>query len=157
MGLQDKFGGIMSRLSVRVYTRMFAMILTVLAGTLACQAGSASVPAPAVDQPKAATAAKQTAVVAGGCFWGIQAVFQHVKGVLSATSGYAGGTVKNPDYEGVRSGRTRHAEGVQIGYDPSVDSYGELLRVFFSARLSPPEVNRRGPGNGSPHPSRTFR
>ncbi len=142
----------MSRASVRVSGMMFAMILTVLAGTLACQAGSgasAAVPAPAVDQPKAATAAKRTAVVAGGCFWGIQAVFQHVKGVVSATSGYAGGSGKNPDYETVSSGRTGHAESVQIVYDPSKVSYGELLRVFFSVALDPTEVNRQGPDEGT--------
>ena len=124
----------------RVSMRTVAMTLTVLAGVVACQAGSgaaAAVPAPAIDQPKAATAAKQTAVVAGGCFWGIQAVFQHVKGVVSATSGYAGGSVKNPDYQIVSSGRTGHAESVQIVYDPSVISYGELLRVFFSVALDP--------------------
>ncbi len=149
----------MSRASVRVSGMMFAMILTVLAGTLACQAGSgasAAVPAPAVDQPKAATAAKRTAVVAGGCFWGIQAVFQHVKGVVSATSGYAGGSVKNPDYETVSSGRTGHAESVQIVYDPSKVSYGELLRVFFSVALDPTEVNRQGPDEGTQYRSVIF-
>jgi peptide-methionine (S)-S-oxide reductase len=143
----------------RVSVRMFAMMLTVLAGTLACEAGSgssAAVPAPAVDQPKAATAAKQTAVVAGGCFWGIQAVFQHVKGVLSATSGYAGGSAKNPDYQMVSSGRTGHAESVQIVYDPSVVSYGELLRVFFSVALDPTEVNRQGPDEGTQYRSVIF-
>jgi peptide-methionine (S)-S-oxide reductase len=135
---------------------MFAMTLT-FAGTLACQAGaSGAVPAPAVDQPKAATAAKQTAVVAGGCFWGIQAVFQHVKGVLSATSGYAGGSVKNPDYETVSGGRTGHAESVQIVYDPSVVSYGDLLRVFFSVALDPTEVNRQGPDEGTQYRSVIF-
>ncbi len=113
-------------------------------------------PAPAVDQPKAATAAKRTAVVAGGCFWGIQAVFQHVKGVVSATSGYAGGSVKNPDYETVSSGRTGHAESVQIVYDPSKVSYGELLRVFFSVALDPTEVNRQGPDEGTQYRSVIF-
>jgi peptide-methionine (S)-S-oxide reductase len=136
---------------------MFAMALMFLMGTLACQAGANSaVPAPAVDQPKAAIAAKQTAVVAGGCFWGIQAVFQHVKGVLSATSGYAGGSVKNPDYEAVSSGRTGHAESVQIVFDPSVVSYGELLRVFFSVALDPTEVNRQGPDEGTQYRSVIF-
>jgi peptide-methionine (S)-S-oxide reductase len=135
---------------------MFAMLLILIAGTLACQAGaSGAVPAPAVDQPKADTA-KQTAVVAGGCFWGIQAVFQHVKGVLSATSGYAGGSVKNPDYEAVSSGRTGHAESVQIVFDPSVVSYGELLRVFFSVALDPTEVNRQGPDEGTQYRSVIF-
>src|SRR5216684_7157549 len=140
-------------------TRMVGMISIFLAGAMACQAGSGAtgtVPAPAVDQPKAATAAKQTATVAGGCFWGIQAVFQHVKGVLSATSGYAGGTVKNPDYETVSSGRTGHAESVEIVYDPSQVTYGELLRVFFSVAHDPTEVNRQGPDQGTQYRSVIF-
>jgi peptide-methionine (S)-S-oxide reductase len=145
----------MSRISVR----MFAMVLTVLAGTLACQAGSGTgvaVPAAAVDDAKVAAPGKQTAVVAGGCFWGIQAVFQHVKGVISATSGYSGGTVKNPDYETVSSGSTGHAESVQIVYDPSKVTYGELLRVFFSVALDPTEVNRQGPDEGTQYRSVIF-
>ena len=143
----------------RVSMRMFAMVLTVLAGTLACHAGSgatAAVPSPAVDEAKAAAAGKETVVVAGGCFWGIQAVFQHVKGVVSATSGYSGGTVKNPDYEAVSSGHTGHAESVQIVYDPSKITYGELLRVFFSVALDPTEVNRQGPDSGTQYRSVIF-
>jgi peptide-methionine (S)-S-oxide reductase len=141
----------------KVSVRMVAMMLTVLAGAVACRAGSgAAVPSPAVDEAKASAPAKQTAVVAGGCFWGIQAVFQHVKGVVSATSGYAGGSVKNPDYETVSSGRTGHAESVQIVYDPSKVSYGELLRVFFSVALDPTEVNRQGPDQGTQYRSVIF-
>jgi peptide-methionine (S)-S-oxide reductase len=143
----------MSRLSVR----MVAMMLTVLAGTLACRAGSgAAVPAPVVDEAKATAKGSETAVVAGGCFWGIQAVFQHVKGVHSATSGYSGGTVKNPDYEAVSSGDTGHAESVKIVYDPSQVTYGELLRVFFSVALDPTEVNRQGPDTGTQYRSVIF-
>jgi peptide-methionine (S)-S-oxide reductase len=145
----------MSRASVR----MVAMILTVLAGAVACRAGSgagAAVPPPAVDELKATAPGKQTAVVAGGCFWGIQAVFQHVKGVRSATSGYSGGSVKNPDYDTVSSGRTGHAESVQIVYDPSKVTYGELLRVFFSVALAPPELNRQGPDEGTQYRSVIF-
>jgi peptide-methionine (S)-S-oxide reductase len=137
--------------------RLTAMILTVLAGSVACQAGSATataVPAPAADEAR--TAKKETAVVAGGCFWGIQAVFQHVKGVLSATSGYSGGSVKNPDYEAVSSGQTGHAESVQIVYDPSKVTYGELLRVFFSVALDPTELNRQGPDEGTQYRSVIF-
>jgi peptide-methionine (S)-S-oxide reductase len=136
---------------------MVAMMLTVLAGTLACRAGSGvAVPAPVVDQAKATAKAKETAVVAGGCFWGIQAVFQHVKGVHNATSGYSGGTVKNPDYEAVSSGETGHAESVKIVYDPSQVTYGELLRVFFSVALDPTEVNRQGPDSGTQYRSVIF-
>jgi peptide-methionine (S)-S-oxide reductase len=141
----------------RVSMRMMAMMLTVLAGTLACQAGSgAAVPVPAADEVKATAKGKETAVVAGGCFWGIQAVFSHVKGVHSATSGYAGGTVKNPDYEAVSSGETGHAESVKIVYDPSKITYGELLRVFFSVALDPTEVNRQGPDSGTQYRSVVF-
>jgi peptide-methionine (S)-S-oxide reductase len=137
--------------------RMMAMILTVLAGVVACRAGSgAAVPSPAADEARAAAHAKETAVVAGGCFWGIQAVFQHVKGVVSATSGYSGGTMKNPDYETVSSGSTGHAESVQIIYDPSQVTYGELLRVFFSVALDPTEVNRQGPDEGTQYRSVIF-
>ncbi len=143
----------------RVSVRMVAMILTVLAVTVACQAGgeaSAAVPAPAVDEMKAAAKGKETAVVAGGCFWGIQAVFQHVKGVHTATSGYAGGTAKHPDYEMVSSGRTGHAESVEIVYDPTKVTYGELLRVFFSVALDPTELNRQGPDEGTQYRSAIF-
>jgi peptide-methionine (S)-S-oxide reductase len=137
--------------------RVSAMLLTVLAAAIACRAGSgAAVPAPAVDQPKAAASAKQTAIVAGGCFWGIQAVFQHVKGVISATSGYSGGSVNHPDYEMVSSGRTGHAESVKIIYDPSKVTYGELLRVFFSVAHDPTELNRQGPDEGTQYRSIIF-
>jgi peptide-methionine (S)-S-oxide reductase len=143
----------------RVSVRMVAMMVTVLAATLACRAGSgtsAPVPAPVVDEAQAAAKGKKTAVVAGGCFWGIQAVFSHVKGVHSATSGYAGGTVKDPDYEMVSSGRTGHAESVKIVYDPSKITYGELLRVFFSVALDPTELNRQGPDEGTQYRSVIF-
>jgi peptide-methionine (S)-S-oxide reductase len=114
------------------------------------------VPSPVVDEAKAEAKGKETAVVAGGCFWGIQAVFQHVKGVHSATAGYSGGTVKNPDYEMVSSGETGHAESVQIVYDPSQVTYGELLRVFFSVALDPTELNRQGPDRGTQYRSVIF-
>jgi peptide-methionine (S)-S-oxide reductase len=145
----------MSRASIRVV----AMMLTVLAGAVACRAGSgtsSAVPSPVADEVRATAPAQETAVVAGGCFWGIQAVFQHVKGVVSATSGYSGGRVKNPDYGAVSSGETGHAESVQIVYDPSQVTYGELLRVFFSVALDPTEVNRQGPDEGSQYRSVIF-
>jgi peptide-methionine (S)-S-oxide reductase len=136
---------------------MAAMVLTVLAGAMACRAGSgAPVPAPVVDEAKATSPQKETAVVAGGCFWGMQAVFQHVKGVRSATSGYAGGSAKDADYETVSSGRTGHAESVQIVYDPSKITYGELLRVFFSVAHDPTELNRQGPDEGTQYRSAIF-
>ena len=140
----------------RVSVRMVAMLLTVLAGAVACRAGGVVVPAPVVDEAKATAPGKETAVVAGGCFWGIQAVFQHVKGVRSATSGYAGGSAKTADYETVSSGRTGHAESVQIVYDPAKVTYGELLRVFFSVAHDPTELNRQGPDEGTQYRSVIF-
>src|SRR6202044_3657474 len=133
--------------------------LGLLIGATACNAkagAAAAVPAPAQDAKLTAVSGQQTAVVAGGCFWGIQAVFQHVKGVISATSGYSGGSVKNPEYEVVSSGETGHAESVQIVYDPSQVTYGELLRVFFSVALDPTEVNRQGPDEGTQYRSVIF-
>jgi len=137
--------------------RLFAIIVTMLMGNLACTAGSTGpVPAPVADEAKATAPGKETVVVAGGCFWGIQAVFQHVKGVISATSGYAGGNKKNPDYEEVSTGTTGHAESVQVVYDPSQVTLGELLRVFFSVAHDPTELNRQGPDEGTQYRSAIF-
>lgn len=117
---------------------------------------SIALPNPAVDAPLASTPRKQTAVLAGGCFWGIQAVFQHVKGVKEATSGYSGGSVASPDYEQVSSGNTGHAESVKITFDPSQVSYGQLLKVFFSVAHDPTELNRQGPDTGTQYRSVVF-
>ena len=123
-------------------------------------AGSAptitSLPDPAVDQPHAAAKGEQTIVLAGGCFWGVQAVFQHVKGVVSATSGYAGGTVASPSYEQVSSSNTGHAESVKIVFDSSQVSLGQLLKVFFSVAHDPTELNRQGPDVGTQYRSAVF-
>ncbi|HET7456938.1 MAG TPA: peptide-methionine (S)-S-oxide reductase MsrA [Gemmatimonadaceae bacterium] len=100
-------------------------------------------------------AAADTAVFAGGCFWGIEGVFEHLKGVTSATSGYAGGTVANPSYEQVSSGETGHAESVQVVYDPSQISYGQLLQIFFSVH-DPTLLNRQGPDVGTQYRSAVF-
>jgi peptide-methionine (S)-S-oxide reductase len=97
-----------------------------------------------------------TVVFAGGCFWGVQAVFQHTKGVVSATSGYSGGTVANPDYEQVSTGRTGHAEVVRVVYDPSRVSYQQLLTVFFTVAHDPTELNRQGPDVGTQYRSALF-
>jgi peptide-methionine (S)-S-oxide reductase len=138
---------------------IFLLFLVLLAGTVACTAGNASgfsVPGPTVDAAKAAKSGEQTAVVAGGCFWGIQAVFQHVKGVKSATSGYSGGDARTAQYEIVSTGETGHAESVKITYDPSQVTYGELLRVFFSVAHDPTELNRQGPDQGTQYRSVIF-
>lgn len=128
-----------------------------LKGAVAAHASdAAALPAPVVDAPLAAAKGEQTAVVAGGCFWGIQAVFQHVKGVIRATSGYSGGEAKTAEYEVVSSGRTGHAESVKITYDPSQVTYGQLLRVFFSVAHDPTEWNRQGPDDGTQYRSVVF-
>jgi peptide-methionine (S)-S-oxide reductase len=139
--------------------RLVLLLIGSLLITTACSARastSAPVPAPEVDAKLASTPAKQTAVVAGGCFWGIQAVFQHVKGVLTATSGYSGGNAKTAEYETVSTGQTGHAESVQIVYDPSQITFGELLRIFFSVAHDPTELNRQGPDEGTQYRSVIF-
>ena len=139
--------------------RLTGALLATTLGTFACTASARTatpVPAPAVDAPRAAVSGKQTIVVAGGCFWGIQAVFQHVKGVVSATSGYSGGSAKAADYEMVSTGTTGHAESVQVVYDPSQVTLGELLRVFFSVAHDPTELNRQGPDTGTQYRSVIF-
>lgn len=103
-----------------------------------------------------AQAARETAVLAGGCFWGVQNVFAHVKGVISATSGYAGGTAATADYETVSSGTTGHAESVKIVFDPRVVSYQQLLDVFFSVAHDPTQLNRQGPDVGAQYRSAVF-
>ena len=104
----------------------------------------------------ARAATLQTAVFAGGCFWGVEAVFEHVKGVKSVVSGYAGGTVVNPDYETVSNGRTGHAEVVKVTFDPAVVSYETLLAVFFTVAHNPTELNRQGPDVGTQYRSAIF-
>jgi peptide-methionine (S)-S-oxide reductase len=131
------------------------ILLVFVLGAAAC-AGNGAFPAPATDAPMAKAPSQQTAVVAGGCFWGLQAVFQHVKGVVSVTSGYAGGSSLTAHYEVVSTGATGHAESVQIVYDPSQVTYGELLRVFFSVAHDPTELNRQGPDEGTQYRSSIF-
>jgi peptide-methionine (S)-S-oxide reductase len=141
------------------YIRTALIVLTSLLAATACSAKSgtpAPVPAPNVDAKLAAASARQTAVVAGGCFWGIQAVFQHVKGVVSATSGYAGGSANTAQYETVSTGETGHAESVEIVYDASQITYGELLRIFFSVAHDPTQLNRQGPDEGTQYRSSIF-
>jgi peptide-methionine (S)-S-oxide reductase len=125
-------------------------------GSRAPETPKLPLPAPAADAPLATAKGQQTAVVAGGCFWGIQAVFEHLKGVPSATSGYAGGYVKSPSYESVSMGVTGHAESVSITYDPSQISYGQILMIFFSVAHDPTQWNRQGPDTGSQYRSVIF-
>jgi peptide-methionine (S)-S-oxide reductase len=116
---------------------------------------AALIAAPAVDSPKVAGPA-QTAVLSGGCFWGVQGVFEHVRGVRRVVSGYAGGAKSTAEYGNVSTGSTGHAESVQISFDPEQVSYGEILRVFFSVAHDPTQLNRQGPDVGSQYRSEIF-
>ena len=124
----------------------------------ACTAAESAVtlPPPAIDVPASSAKGLQTAVFAGGCFWGVEAVFRHVKGVSSAVSGYAGGAAKTADYEMVSTGTTGHAESVKVIYDPTKVSYGQLLTVFFSVAHDPTQLNRQGPDHGTQYRSAIF-
>jgi peptide-methionine (S)-S-oxide reductase len=125
---------------------------------LACNRAAASVtaiPDPALDETLRSTSQKQTIVLAGGCFWGVEAVFEHIKGVTDVRSGYAGGK-GSASYEEVSTGNTGYAESVQITYDPSKITYGKLLKVFFAVAHDPTEVNRQGPDTGTQYRSAIF-
>ncbi|MGH9573793.1 MAG: peptide-methionine (S)-S-oxide reductase MsrA [Candidatus Acidiferrales bacterium] len=122
----------------------------------AANGAGAPLPNPAADESPSSAAPSESVVFAGGCFWGIQAVFEHVKGVTKATSGYSGGTAKNPSYEEVSSGTTGHAESVEVVYDPTQITFGQLMRVFFSVALNPTELNRQGPDEGTQYRSVIF-
>jgi peptide-methionine (S)-S-oxide reductase len=142
--------------STRVLLRSLLILLGAFGPLTACVAERpVAIPTPALDNPKAA-GPPQTAVLAGGCFWGVQAVFQHLKGVQSALSGYAGGDRATAEYETVSTGETGHAESVQITFDPSVVSYGEILRVFFAVAHDPTQLNRQGPDTGTQYRSAIF-
>src|SRR5436305_2536095 len=119
-------------------------VLAALGFALFPASASATVPAPTVDEPVGRPGASETAVLAGGCFWGVQGVFQHVKGVSAAVSGYAGGDASTAQYETVETGTTGHAESVRISYDPSQVTFGQLLHVFFAVVHDPTELNRQG-------------
>ncbi|MFN8573508.1 MAG: peptide-methionine (S)-S-oxide reductase MsrA [Gemmatimonadaceae bacterium] len=116
----------------------------------------AALPAPLTGHGVAAVAGERVAYFAGGCFWGVEAVFEHLKGVKEAVSGYAGGKAKSPSYEEVSSGDTGHAESVRVVYDPSVISYEQLLQVFFSVAHDPTQLNRQGPDVGTQYRSIAF-
>jgi peptide-methionine (S)-S-oxide reductase len=143
------------------------MIRSVLRGVVACgvalaalaifvgRGASAAVLAPSAEVGRGLAVApgEEVAIFSGGCFWGVQAVFQHMIGVTSAVSGYTGGNVKNPGYEQVSTGTTGHAESVRVTFDPSKVSYADLLRVFFSVATDPTELNYQGPDHGTQYRS----
>lgn len=145
-------------------TRILRLILVVAASAvpllnvIGCGVVGAAtaLPDPKIDESPATVKGRETVVLAGGCFWGIQAVFEHVKGVTKATAGYSGGTVKSPSYEDVSSGETGHAESVEVVYDPSQVTFGQLLKVFFSVAHDPTELNRQGPDSGTQYRSAIF-
>lgn len=133
-----------------------AMLAATSVAGCAGSSSAATLPDPVVDAAKTADKRTATAVFAGGCFWGVEAVFKHVKGVSSAVSGYAGGSAKTAHYEIIGTGLTGHAESVQVSYDPSQISYGQLLRVFFSVAHDPTQLNRQGPDSGTQYRSAIF-
>ena len=137
--------------------KLFLSLSTLLlVGTITLVAGSGSFPPPVADAPAAAEPGVQTAVLAGGCFWGIEGLFERVKGVKKVVSGFAGGEKSTAHYETVSSGRTGHAESVLITFDPSKITYGQLLMVYFSVGHDPTELDRQGPDTGSQYRSAIF-
>ena len=130
-----------------------ALLLTLSA--VQADSSARALPQPAVDET-ATGHGLETAVFSGGCFWGVQGVFEHIKGVTRAVSGYAGGHVANPGYEQVSSGSTGHAESVRVTFDPAQVSYGTLLRIFFSVALDPTQKDRQGPDWGTQYRSELF-
>lgn len=133
-----------------------ALPLCLLSCILTFGADRTSFPDPAYDAPKAPTKGKETAVLAGGCFWGVEAVFDHLKGVKDVVSGFSGGEKNTAHYEEVSTGRTGHAESVKITYDPSQITYGELLKVYFAIAHDPTELNYQGPDHGTQYRSAIF-
>src|SRR5262249_19379844 len=131
------------------------LALGMLSGTRAAER-AVVVPPPAVDSTADAKSPEETAVLAGGCFWGIQAGYQHTKGVIRAVSGYSGGTKQTAHYEIVSSGRTGHAESVQIVFNPKEITYGQILQIFFSVGHNPTQLNRQGPDVGTQYRSAIF-
>jgi peptide-methionine (S)-S-oxide reductase len=133
-----------------------AFLFTVAACAGCSAAAKTPIPPPASDSPLAQTKGKQTAVFAGGCFWGTQSVFERVKGVISTTAGYSGGSASTATYDQVSGENTGHAESVKVVFDPSKITYGQLLRIFFSVAHDPTELNRQGPDVGSSYRSVIF-
>src|SRR5580692_8592576 len=140
---------------VRTIGSLLALALFALA-SCGNAAPKAPIPAAKVDAPLAGASGKQTAVFAGGCFWGTQAVFERVKGVIQTTAGYSGGSAATATYDQVITERTGHAESVEVIYDPARITYGQLLRIFFSVAHDPTELNRQGPDVGTSYRSAIF-
>jgi peptide-methionine (S)-S-oxide reductase len=138
------------RYSFPALTGLFALAMA------GCALVAAEIPPPVVDMEPAASGQPAVAVLSGGCFWGVEAVYEQVKGVIDVVSGYAGGSREQARYEVVGSGRTGHAESVRITYDPSQISYGRLLQIFFAVAHDPTQLNRQGPDEGPQYRSAIF-
>src|SRR5258708_20231924 len=139
----------------RTATSLVVLTALFLVSLLACNPvkAASALPNPNVDEPLAKAKGQQTIVLSGGCFWGVQAVFEHVKGVTGVTAGYAGGRPETAHYEIVSTGTTGHAESVSVTYDPSRISIGRLLKIFFSVAPDPTQLTRHAPDPPPPHPS----
>ncbi len=135
---------------------MLVMLVMTMNACNAANASAAAIPDPKLDAPLATSKGEQTAVLAGGCFWGMEAVYEHVNGVVRVESGYSGGSAAAAQYEEVGSGSTNHAESVRIAYDPSQITYGQLLKVFFAVAHDPTQLNRQGPDIGTQYRSAIF-
>lgn len=147
-------GSFWFRAGVRALLLVPFIVLAVNAGRAAEPA--VVIPAPALDATASDNSSAQTVVLAGGCFWGVQAVFQHTKGVTAAVSGYAGGEKQTAHYEAVSRDRTGHAEAVAVTFDPKLISYGKILQIYFSVAHNPTELNRQGPDVGTQYRSAIF-
>jgi len=150
---KTKFFGMFTALATGVIAMALALALGSAAGASAQE--GLTIPAPVVNEAKS-TADKETAIFAGGCFWGVQGVFQRVDGVTNAVSGYAGGMADTAVYETVGSGTTGHAESVRVTFDPRKVSYGHLLQIYFSVAHDPTQLNRQGPDMGTQYRSTIF-
>lgn len=142
--------------SLALRSALFSLLLATFFSTGCRAATRTPVPPAALDAPLASSPGKQTAVFAGGCFWGTQSVFERVKGVLATTAGYTGGSASTATYDQVNTETTGHAESVRVVYDPSKITYGQLLRVFFSVAHDPTQSNRQGPDVGTSYRSAIF-
>ena len=140
----------------RLISSILALGFTIFIMALSGKAGNSPIPPAKLDAPRAAAAGKQTAVFAGGCFWGTQAVFERVKGVLKTTAGYSGGSAETATYRQVITETTGHAESLEVIYDPAQITYGQLLRIFFSVAHDPTQLNRQGPDVGTSYRSAIF-
>lgn len=143
-------------LKTLVPAAMLVLAIAMLSGPRSSAEEARAIPAPALDEPAVSTAGTEVAILAGGCFWGVQGVFQHVDGVIDAVSGYAGGARDTAQYQLVSTGSTGHAESVRVAFDPRRISYGHILQIYFSVAHDPTERDRQGPDTGTQYRSAIF-